>query len=496
LQRTEFFALQKTILEKLFPEKWFEQAQPGHPAYRRWKLCDDILKQGGAIRYPEQKGLLSELARLVLDCAVFVTLTEGNMNELKLGSLDLYGDNAVKKFIQTRVTEAVLFEDVMVQLAFGAWHKSERHNVTPSEKEGFPDLEISIPTYGTPFLFECKRVKSGTKNRIRKVINKANAQIKVPGKKAYGIATVDISDVVGIQRVENDEVPSIVKQVASFVKSALGKEFNRSIGAVVLMWDDYLTYGTPPEKMLFAFRRRYVTITHPTPLEVIPTNAPLFNGYTVEYSIHWESRPDFGRYTVQFTEQYVRESQQQFKISPEMVVDAIRRNNRYHQILLEGGNPDYLFARLPTGDQSSYILVYASESSRDRLAVLWAFRVPTDLCPEIHLLNPLHILSKFAEKYGLLIRIGDIESKFILAHRVQVSSQDTSKVFSIVGKEGHDCGTYFLLRVNPVGDHFIADCRLMFCIDKTLYLSWLKEAKRELFEPSSASSVFAHHQAT
>jgi hypothetical protein len=291
LQRTEFFVLQKTILEKLFPEKWFAVAQPDHPAYRKWKLCDDILKQGGAIRYPEQKELLPEIARLVLDSAVFVALTEGNMNELKFGSLDLYGDNPVKRFIQTRVTEVDLFEDVMVQLALGAWHKVEKHIVTPSEKEGFPDLEISIPAYSMPFLFECKRVTSGTKNRIGKVINKANAQIKVPGKKAYGIATLDISDVVGVHCVVDDEVPSIVKQLASFAKSSLGGGYNRSVGAVVLMWDDYLRYGEPPEKMLFAFRRCSITITHPTPLEVIPTTAPIFKGYTVEYSIHWESRP-------------------------------------------------------------------------------------------------------------------------------------------------------------------------------------------------------------
>lgn len=404
------------------------------------------------------------------------------MDQLKLGSFDLYGDTAVRKFIQTRVTEEDLFEDVMVQLAFGAWHKSEEHIVTPSEQEGFPDLEVSIPTNTLPFLFDCKRVKSGTKKKIRKVINKANSQVKVPGKKAYGVATVDISEVVGIRRVEDDEVPNIVKQVASFVKSELREGFNRSIGAVVLMWDDYLTYGQPPEKMLFAFRRRYVIIYHPAPLEVIPANTSLFNGYTVEYTIHWEPRPDFGRFTLQFTDQYVKEAQQEFKISPETAVEAIRQNNRYQKILLENGNPDYLFAHIPAGDQSTYILVYASERSPERLAVLWAFRIPTDLCPEIHLLSPLQILSKFAGKYGLLVRIGDIESKFILAHKVQVSSQDPSKLFSIVGKEGQDCSAYFVLRVNPVDDHFVADCRLMFCVDKPLYLSWLKETKPELFE--------------
>jgi hypothetical protein len=471
LQRNEFFALQKTILERLFPDKWFDLPRPNHPAYRRWKLCDDILKHGGAIRYPEQKESFAELARLVLDAAVFVTLTEGDMNQLKVGSLDLYGDNAVRRFIQTRITEADLFEDVMVQLAFGAWHKSEKHVVTPSEKEGFPDLEISIPPYTTPFVFECKRVKSGTKNKIRKVITKANAQIKVPGKVVYGIATVDVSDVVGTLQVENDEVPSIVTQVASFARSALGNEFNRSVGAVILLWDDFLTYGKPPEKTLIAFRRRYMIIRHPVPLLEVPLNAPLFNGYTVEYTVSWEPRPDFNRYALEFRDLYTKESKQEFNISPEEAADAIRKNNRYQRIVLEGGKSVFLFAYIPPKKNDAYLLVYANEEG-DKLVVMWAFMISTSLCPEIHLLSPLQILERFAGQFGLPLRVGQLESKFILAHRIEVTG--SAKVFEIVNPENHDFMTCFLLRIDKVDKHSFANCRLMFCIDKPQYLTWLK----------------------
>jgi len=473
LDRLEFFTLQKTILEKLFPDKWFEHPRPDHPAYRRWQLCDRIIKQGGIFRYPEDKSLFPEISRLVLDSAIFLTLTEGNMNQLKLGSLDLYGDSAVKKFIQSRITEEDQFEDVMVQLAFAAWHKGERHNVTPNEKEGFPDLEIAVPSFTLPFLFECKRVRSGTKNKIRKAISKANSQIKVPGKDAYGVVIIDVSDVVGIVLVENDEFPTIIKQIISFVKSGLGRDFNQSIGAVALLWDDYIMYGGPPEKTFIAFRRRFVIVRHSVPRQVIPPEAPLFNGYTVEYSLHWEARPDFNRYALEFPEGYIKESKQQFNIDPEEAAEAIRKNNRYQRILLSGGKSYFVFAYLPPKNKTSYLLVYADEQP-DKLVVMWAFKVPTDLCPEIHLLNPLQILARFAGLYGLPIRIGHLESKFILAHRLELTGSDQTKIFEIVNPEDHDFMTSFLFRIDLVDGRSFADCRLMFCVDKTRYLSLLK----------------------
>lgn len=155
----DFIQFQKIILEKLFPEDWFcERRRDHHPAYQRWNLCVDLLKRNGRIQFPEQEASLPLLGRLGLDSTILITLTEGDFQKLRFGSLDLYGDSSVQAFIRSRVVDAEQFEDVMVELAFGAWHKGRGHSVEPMEIPNFPDIKILIPKFDLPSSLSAKKL--------------------------------------------------------------------------------------------------------------------------------------------------------------------------------------------------------------------------------------------------------------------------------------------------------------------------------------------------
>ncbi len=293
MNQIEFFRLQKEILEKFFPLNWFtETSEKNHPAFLRWMLCNKILQQRGVIKFPDQETELLEIGRLVLDSAILVTLTQGNLSQLKFGSLDLYGDKAVQKKIRSRITNPEQFEDIMVELSFGAWHEMVKHSVIPLEIESYPDLELKIVGIDIPIFVECKHLRSASENRLNKEITKANSQIKATGIPCYGIGFFDVSIPVSMGQVEDDEFPMRLQEIIEIVQSTISGPKNRSIGVVLLAWDDYNIMGEPPDLTQITFRRRHVRIPHSPSKDVmeIPEDLRLFDGYTTIYNLHWKPR--------------------------------------------------------------------------------------------------------------------------------------------------------------------------------------------------------------
>lgn len=95
---TKYYELQKNILDQFFGKDWFLATNlKTHPAYIRWMLCNKMITQNAVIHFPHQKEEIATLGQIALDCAVLATITKGDVQGLKLGSLTLYGDDAVQK---------------------------------------------------------------------------------------------------------------------------------------------------------------------------------------------------------------------------------------------------------------------------------------------------------------------------------------------------------------------------------------------------------------
>lgn len=439
-------------------------------------MCKKIIEQEGIIQFPEQKEQLHEIGRIVLDSYILVALTEGDPQQLKFGSIDLYGDGAVQKKIRSRITNPEQFEDLMVELYAGAWHKTEKHAIEPIEKEGYPDLRIRISNTKVPVFIECKHLWTLSKNRLQEVIKKANKQIKKAikemGTPSYGVVILDVSAPIAAGQVENDNLPPKLQEVIKTVQATLGGEKNRSVGTAIIVWDDYMLMGNPPNATLSAFRRRYRRISHKNPVLAVPENLPLFEGYTTTYWLHWIPRKQPIKEYV-FSELFKKECQDKFHISQTNVIEAIQKSAKTESVIFNGQKELIFFLRFIPSERDLYMLVCA-ERELQSLVIYWAFKIFTDLCKEIHLLSPIQLLARFADTYGLPVTIGNLTSKFIFTHRIEVSSTDPAHIISIRNLENHSFMNCSLLKVSKKDrNSFIADCALVFCIDTTRYINWI-----------------------
>jgi len=477
MKQIEFFQRQKEILERLFSPDWFlETKQKNHSAYLRWALCKKIIEQEGMIQFPEQKERLHEIGRIVLDSYILVALTEGNPQQLKLGSLDLYGNEVVQKKIRSRITNPRQFEDLMVELYVGAWHKTKNHTIEPIEKEGYPDLKIEIPCISIPVFIECKHLWTSSKNRLQEVIKKANKQIKKAAEEikipSYGTVILDVSIPAVAGRVDNDNLFDKLQEMIDVVQSAISGGKNRSVGAAIVVWDDYMIIGNPPNSTLVAFRRRYKRILHKNPISAIPRNLPLFEGYTTTYWLRWTPREQPMKEYV-FSDLFKEECQNKFHISQADAIEAIQRCDKIESVVFNGQKELMLFLRRITSEREFYMIICAERRAQS-LIIYWAFKIFTDLCQEIRLLSPIQLLARFADAYGLPVTIGDLTSKFIFAHRILVSSPDPTRLISIHNPENHSFMNCLLLKVSQKDrTSFIADCTFAFCIDTTRYINWM-----------------------
>ncbi|MFC1990659.1 hypothetical protein ACFLU9_00710 [Chloroflexota bacterium] len=290
MKSVDFLKLHIDVLEEFFSPTWFSlKKNNAHPAHRNWALCHKLIDQGGIIKYPEQRSELNEIAKVVLDSVILVTITEGDSKSLKLGSLDLFGDEAVKKKITSRITDPEQFDDLMVELSFAAWHKKRGNKIVPFEKECLPDLKLEISGASVPIYFECKHLRSISTNRLNDVIKKANSQIKAVDEPHFGIAVLDVSTPASIGLVESDDVPDKIKVIETAVQNIMNYNKNRSVEMAILLWDEYKIRGKPPEKTMIYYKRRHLRVPHMTSCKPILLQLPLFKMFWTAYSVLWKT---------------------------------------------------------------------------------------------------------------------------------------------------------------------------------------------------------------
>jgi len=304
ISRKDFFRRNQEILETLFSPDWFHQtSRQQHPAYQRWLLCEKIItKQGGAIHWPEQSADLPTLARLGLDSAILIDATKGDLRRLRLGSLDLlFRDENVRKKFLSRRDDPEQFEDVWVELYVGAWHRGKGHDVEHREIEKRPDIKIKIPGAQFPAFVECKRLRVISEKRIRRHIRDANNKISNETKvgPGYGILVLDVSahHIAEAQDNEGIALPEKLKTTVSIVQSRLADRKNRSIGAAILVWDEYKvqhirpsTEHAPLSKTWYGFRRRSTRVFHNNPHFPLPQDLPVYDVWKVEFTMHYTPR--------------------------------------------------------------------------------------------------------------------------------------------------------------------------------------------------------------
>ncbi|MDZ7660844.1 hypothetical protein [Thiohalophilus sp.] len=293
MDQTAFFAAQKNILESLFGKEWFHVAhasRQGHPAYVRWSLCKDLLEKDGNLRLPDDEPKLHAIAEVILDNALIIQATQGNVQKLTIADLANLGDDSVLARLRGEIKNHGGFLSVMSEIAYAAWHISHGDYVEAYEQPSAADFRICNHEINDPIIVDCKRIdEKSNDQRIAKVIQKANKQIKYMDQRAFGIAALDISDRINNPTDFSDDIPNRVKEHIALAEKAIAGK-NTSVNVVLLIWNDCLIHkDTQPGTRTpywVALRRRSVVVRQPEPRYAIELNDETIQvGNTVEYGI-------------------------------------------------------------------------------------------------------------------------------------------------------------------------------------------------------------------
>jgi hypothetical protein len=277
---------QKRLLEALFPAGWFStkgKQHWQHPAYIRWRLCEELLAREGRIRIPDDLEVIQTLLSAWLDSMTLIESTRGSVDALELGDLANYGDEAVCRRLRAVIQEPNQFLHALVEVSCAAWHVSRGHDVTATEDKGMPDLALEIPGWRLPIKAECKHVEKNTSySRFQKDIEDANRKIKRTNQHCYGLLYLDVSDRVAKASFE-DSLPDEIVKIQETVQRCLRQHYT-SVGGVVLLWKDYITQPMKDgsEGVGCILRYRSHLIHHKKPNNPMPEDPEsIIFGYTV-----------------------------------------------------------------------------------------------------------------------------------------------------------------------------------------------------------------------
>lgn len=462
----EAIRAQKQFLETVFTKKTLEDPRQKHPAAVRWQLCVKLLQQGGSSRWPTQKAELPLLATMMLDAFALVKISGGDLQTFSLGNFSGYGDEGVQRKIKSRVNDYHHFQDLMAELSVAAWHQSEGHSVIPFEKEGWCDLKIVFAADDLPILLECKRIHVPTITRLAKHITKANKQIRQTCMAAYGVVVLDVTMFLSkSEQVLSDETPREIAAVVEPIRAMLSGPKNRSIGRVLLTWDEAGIVGTPPDRTLAVLRRSIRAIDHEPSVGVfrLPDTAPAFQGSTAWSAIDWDQSGE--RIERLRPSNLMKECKQWFSFTNEELIDSFVHYDKWQRIMLDENHYFILFARR-SPDKSSFILAVASREGTV-LNLQFALRTPPSLYNELDLLTAHEMLEFLVSKYGLEVTVGGISSRFIAQRRIELAEGDMPS-FGVKTNQGDSALLFALVKmVERRAKSSILNCAFVFALDKT-----------------------------
>ena len=170
-----------------------------------------------------------------------------------------------------------------------------------------------------------------------------------------------------------------------------------------------------------------------------------------------------------YTELFQKECEGRFGITRDAVRDAIAQPDK-EQRLASQGLTLILYSKQFAG--SDYLVVNTHVQGHDLMVDL-AFRLKKELVDEATTTLPFPLMQALALKFGLVVKVGDRESKFIYNEVIPVSSRDIKQAMRISNPDNHLLVSSIWMRMLQNDMGFLAQCALVFCIDSQAYGGWL-----------------------
>ncbi|HVX02831.1 MAG TPA: hypothetical protein VHA09_06725 [Nitrososphaera sp.] len=173
-----------------------------------------------------------------------------------------------------------------------------------------------------------------------------------------------------------------------------------------------------------------------------------------------------------YTELFQKECENKFGMTREVVRDAIAQPDREQRLESQGLTLILYSKKLPGSDDR---LIVSTHVQEQHLLVDLAFRLKKEMVDQAKTTLPFPLLQALALRFGLPVKIGDRESKFVYNEILPTTSQDIKKVLRIGNPENKQLVSSIWVRMLQNRMGFLAQCALVFCLDSQAYQAWLEK---------------------
>jgi hypothetical protein len=268
------------VLEALFDDPALARLRrkcADHPAVRNFDGLQDLVRG----RRFDQFTWTSQAARIGV--ALLDTLDIQNVDPAS--TWELVAEPEALRQIRSRLADPEEFQDQFAVIR--CWSLLHGMGITARlvERPGCPDISVDAPSGST--WIEVKRCRLGTRvTRVRKIISKANRQIRNASATDVGIVYLEVSRSL-VAAPLTDDIPTDVDTCIGEVRRECGSGHSTSIGRVVVAWDDMAFLGRPPALTKAVFLRKTAVVDHKEPLSRPSIAFHSRAGRTVDFDIRW-----------------------------------------------------------------------------------------------------------------------------------------------------------------------------------------------------------------
>lgn len=209
---------------------------------------------------------------------------------------------------------------------------------------------------------------------------------------------------------------------------------------------------------------------------------------------------------IQFTDLFNNESKRKFNISNQDVYEALNKPDKKELLdmpqiersLVGVSSSDefkvfFYLKHMVKMEAKPYLLIATRELKEGTTFVDFALKIYPDFIDRIDELQPIEILKKLADKFGLMMRISNQYSKFIFEELIPLKVDfNQTNIVSIENPKNHSFVQSIFVKIDKSKSVII--CALAFCIDSSRYATLLNARERKLIEKYEVEEIIRRNE--
>lgn len=172
---------------------------------------------------------------------------------------------------------------------------------------------------------------------------------------------------------------------------------------------------------------------------------------------------------INYTQEYVETCEKPFVIDRDEVRQSFSNPDAEQKLIAQG-----LEIRMYKKKFENYYLLIQAHVQPGNFFIDSAIKLPLDFATDVDNMEPLDVLRAVVSKYGLLVQIGNQQSKFIYNEIIPIDNLSPNQLVRISNPNKHKTATSLWFKILNQGGQNYVQCALVYCLDTDEYLKSVK----------------------